>query len=52
MLIKPGFRLVSMNMNFCDHRNWWLLLNQTDPAQELSWLVKILSSAEYNHEKV
>ena len=30
----------------------WLLLNSTDPAQELSWLVYELQSAELKGEKV
>ena len=30
----------------------WLLLNATDPAQELSWLIYELQAAELNQEKV
>ncbi len=30
----------------------WLLLNMTDPAEQLQWLIKILQYAEDNHEKV
>ena len=30
----------------------WLLLNMTDPAQQLQWLTRILQYAEDNHEKV
>ena len=30
----------------------WLLLNTTDPAQELQWLVYELQAAELNGEKV
>lgn len=32
--------------------NRWLLLNSTDPAQELQWLVYELQSAELKGEKV
>jgi len=52
VLLEPGFRLVSLNMNYCNNENWWLLLNMTDPAQELQWLITVLQSAEDNHEKV
>ena len=30
----------------------WLLINNTDPAGELEWLIKVLQSAEDNKEKV
>lgn len=30
----------------------WLLLNSTDPATELQWLIYELQSAEFNGEKV
>ena len=32
--------------------NWWLIMNVTDPAQELQWLIDTLQLAENNHEKV
>ncbi|XP_064594947.1 sphingomyelin phosphodiesterase-like [Liolophura sinensis] len=48
----PGFRIVSINTNYCNNYNWWLLLNTTDPAGELSWLVGVLQAAENNKEKV
>ncbi|KAK2727956.1 sphingomyelin phosphodiesterase-like [Artemia franciscana] len=52
VLAKPGFRIISLNMNFCNNKNWWLLLNSTDPVQELQWLIYELQSAEFNGEKV
>ncbi|XP_064596702.1 sphingomyelin phosphodiesterase-like [Liolophura sinensis] len=48
----PGLRVVSLNNNYCNNMNWWVLLNTTDPAGELSWLVDVLTRAERNHEKV
>lgn len=30
----------------------WLLVNSTDPADELKWLVHELENAEINNEKV
>lgn len=37
VLVRPGFRIISLNMNYCNNKNWWLLLNSTDPATELQW---------------
>jgi sphingomyelin phosphodiesterase len=39
-------------MNYCNNKNWWLLLNSTDPVSELQWLVYELQGAEINGEKV
>jgi len=50
--VSPGFRMISLNMNYCNNKNWWLLLNSTDPAQELQWLIYELQSAELKGEKV
>ncbi|XP_030055726.1 sphingomyelin phosphodiesterase [Microcaecilia unicolor] len=50
--LNPGLRLVSLNMNFCSPGNFWLLMNSTDPADQLQWLVGVLQDAEDNKEKV
>ena len=50
--IQPGLRLVSLNMNFCARENYWLMVNSTDPADQLQWLVHILQEAENKGEKV
>ncbi|CAL1293894.1 unnamed protein product [Larinioides sclopetarius] len=50
--INPGLRLLSLNMNYCNSQNWWMLLNSTDPGQELEWLVHQLQEAELRGEKV
>ncbi|KAK3926133.1 Sphingomyelin phosphodiesterase [Frankliniella fusca] len=52
VLVRPGFRIISLNMNYCNNKNWWLLLNSTDPAKELQWFIYELQSAEFNEEKV
>ncbi|XP_034251962.1 sphingomyelin phosphodiesterase-like isoform X2 [Thrips palmi] len=52
VLFKPGLRVVSINTNFCNDKNWWLLLNSDDPDQELHWLVEELQKAERAGEKV
>ncbi|KAM3836575.1 sphingomyelin phosphodiesterase [Vipera latastei] len=50
--IWQGLRLVSLNMNFCSEANFWLLINSTDPAGQLQWLVGVLQRAEESGEKV
>lgn len=52
VLVRPGFRVITLNMNYCNNKNWWLLLNDTDPAAELQWLIYELQSAEFSQEKV
>lgn len=39
-------------MNFCSEANFWLLINSTDPAGQLQWLVNVLQRAEESGEKV
>ncbi|XP_050298661.1 sphingomyelin phosphodiesterase-like isoform X2 [Anthonomus grandis grandis] len=52
VLLRPGFRLISVNTNYCHSLSWWLFVNSTDPASELKWLIHELSQAEENEEKV
>ena len=52
VLVRPGFRILSVNTNYCNNKNWWLLINSTDPVNELQWLVYELQSAESKNEKV
>lgn len=52
MQIQPGLRLVSLNMNFCARENFWLMVNSTDPGDQLQWLVHILQASEDKGEKV
>ncbi|CAM9514869.1 unnamed protein product [Lampetra fluviatilis] len=52
VLAKPGLRVVSLNMNFCSVENFWLAINDTDPAGQLQWFVDVLQAAENNGEKV
>ncbi|KAK6618146.1 hypothetical protein RUM44_002597 [Polyplax serrata] len=51
-LIKPNFRIVSMNMNFCYSMNWWLVIDSVDPLNHLQWLIDVLQEAEDKNEKV
>jgi len=50
--VEPGLRIVSLNMNYCNNMNFWLLVNDTDPAEQLSWLISTLQAAEDAKEKV
>ena len=50
--VAPGLRVISLNMNYCMNKNIWLLLNSTDPADELQWLVYELQLSEFRWEKV
>ncbi|XP_031785987.1 sphingomyelin phosphodiesterase isoform X4 [Nasonia vitripennis] len=52
VLVRPGFRILSVNTNYCNNKNWWLLMNSTDPVSELQWLIYELQGAEINNEKV
>ncbi|XP_049514206.1 sphingomyelin phosphodiesterase [Dermacentor silvarum] len=48
----PGLKIISVNTNYCSTLNWWLLINATDPAQQLAWLVNELHESETKGEKV
>ncbi|ESO84682.1 hypothetical protein LOTGIDRAFT_131784 [Lottia gigantea] len=48
----PGLRIVSINSNYGTTDNWWLLVNNTDPAGQLQWLSDVLQQAEDNNEMV
>ncbi|RWS11022.1 sphingomyelin phosphodiesterase-like protein, partial [Dinothrombium tinctorium] len=50
--IRPNLKLISLNTNYCNNQNWWLLLNSTDPAHELQWLVNELQNSELLNETV
>ncbi|CAL4074481.1 unnamed protein product, partial [Meganyctiphanes norvegica] len=51
-LVRPGFRIISINTNYCYRFNWWLLYKSEDPGEVLKWLTKELESAEAADEKV
>lgn len=52
VLVRPGFRIISLNTMFCNKLNFWLAINTTDPADELHWFINELQLAELSHEKV
>lgn len=48
----PGLKIISLNMNYCNTLNWWLLLDPRDPAEQLAFLVNELQESEIKHERV
>ncbi len=50
--LLDNLRLISLNTNYCPRENFWLLLNSTDPLNQLDWLAKTLQFSEINNEKV
>lgn len=52
VLARPGLRIIAINNNYCSNKNWWLLLDSTDPLGQLQWLIDELSQAEAFGEKV
>ncbi|KAF9543678.1 hypothetical protein EC957_000533 [Mortierella hygrophila] len=49
-----GFRIISLNTNFCLDDNYYLFsdLSDTDPNHELRWLISELQHAEDHNERV
>ena len=52
VLVRGNLLVISLQTNYCNNGNWWLLINGTDPANQLHCLVNELQSAEDKHEKV
>lgn len=44
-VVRPGLRLISMNMNYCAQDNFWLYINATDPLDQLQWVSAFVSRA-------
>ena len=44
--VLPGLTVISLNTNFCNNLNLWLLPSPADPAGQLTWLVERLLEAE------
>ncbi|XP_075752511.1 sphingomyelin phosphodiesterase isoform X4 [Rhipicephalus microplus] len=47
-----GLKIISLNMNYCNNLNWWLLLDPRDPAEQLAFLVNELQESETKGQKV
>ena len=52
MLVRPGLRLLSVNTNFCNNFNFWLMLNFDDPGRHLHWIYGEVKRAEEEGDKV
>lgn len=50
--VTDKLRVVAINTQFCDINNFYLILNDTDPYEQLSWLQGILEAAAQADEKV
>ncbi|CAL4059731.1 unnamed protein product [Meganyctiphanes norvegica] len=48
----PGLRVISVNMNYCGTGNFFLLMDNVDPVDEMKWLVYQLTEAENMGDKV
>ena len=51
-MVRPGLRLISVNTNFCNNFNFFLLLGFDDPSGHLHWIYSTLKSAEEKGERV
>eukprot|EP00008_Paramoeba_atlantica_P006984 CAMPEP_0201489150 /NCGR_PEP_ID=MMETSP0151_2-20130828/21050_1 /ASSEMBLY_ACC=CAM_ASM_000257 /TAXON_ID=200890 /ORGANISM="Paramoeba atlantica, Strain 621/1 / CCAP 1560/9" /LENGTH=607 /DNA_ID=CAMNT_0047874637 /DNA_START=62 /DNA_END=1885 /DNA_ORIENTATION=+ len=50
--VTDNLVMISLNMNFGDSGNWWLIIDPVDPASMLQWLAYQLQAAEDNGDKV
>ena len=51
-LVKPGLRVIAINNNFCIGMNFFMMLDFSDPAGQLGWLVDELVQSEEQGEVV
>ena len=52
LTIKPTLRVIVLNTNYCARLNIWTYYSPVDPANQLSWLIEQLLSAEQSGVKV
>lgn len=52
VLVRPGFRIITINNNDCYTYNWWIAYQPQFPKTQLQWLHDTLLAAERNGEKV
>merc|ERR1719285_46947 len=51
-LVRPGLRIIGINNNFCVGMNFLMMMDFSDPADQLAWMVQELLKAEEVGEKV
>jgi sphingomyelin phosphodiesterase len=52
VLLRPGFRIISINNNDCYTYNFWVMYDRTEIQANLQWLNNVLFAAEQNNERV
>lgn len=50
--VRPGFRIIQYNSNYCARLNPWSLYNSVDPGDILKWLINELTKAEQEGDNV
>lgn len=50
--VRPGFRVICLNTNYCTRLNPWTLFDPVDPGEKLVWMTKELVAAESEGDKV
>ena len=51
-LVNPGLRLISINSQWADGLNFYLLLFEDQQQEQLNWFIETLTQAEADGEKV
>ena len=51
-MANEKLKIISINANFCNNFNFWLLLNFNDPHDHLHWFYHQLHKAETKKQKV
>mmetsp|Transcript_17378 Transcript_17378/g.51931 ORF Transcript_17378/g.51931 Transcript_17378/m.51931 type:complete len:580 (+) Transcript_17378:28-1767(+) len=50
--VQDNLHVVALNLNYGMYGNWWLLINDTDPADQLHWLAETLLDLETRGQQV
>jgi len=50
--LRPGFRVICLNTNYCTRLNPWTMFDPVDPGKQLKWLTEELHAAEMDNDKV
>jgi sphingomyelin phosphodiesterase len=51
-LVRPGFRIITLNNNLCYGHNWWILFDNGYMQDQLQWFQDTLHAAESANEIV
>jgi sphingomyelin phosphodiesterase len=50
--VRPGFRIICLNTNYCTRLNPWSLYDPVDPGNQLKWMIRELFDAEVDGDHV